>query len=440
MTIDAQVQPSQRWLTLGRYAWIIITILALALLVIGIPERVQRISSGADWRSIRQLGLSVGSFATLAVIIDTIFLLGHFSLAGIIFWRRRNDRMALLVALTLVTNGSLVPLLLTYEGVTLPLLWDIMKNVVVYTSMITCVALLFVFPDGRFIPRGAAILVVLWAVLCLPAIFLPDSPLSLTQWPRLLQIPILLVISGSGVYAQVYRYNRVSKALERQQAKWALLGLIATALSPFIYFFIFTNFSNAITSQQVPNLLYQRMGAAFFSSTYPLRLFDSVGFNVFTLVFPISFAIAILRYRLWDIDLLINRALVYGALSATLLISYLAIVILLEVILRAITGEGQNDLVTVISTLSIAALFAPFRRRVQRGIDRRFYRRKYDAARTVEAFSAGLRQEVELNTLCERLIGVVQETVQPEQVSLWIKPGMNGGTEELRSVPDRPNS
>jgi len=157
-------------------------------------------------------------------------------------------------------------------------------------------------------------------------------------------------------------------------------------------------------------------------------------------LFPISFAIAIMRYRLWDIDLLINRALVYGALSATLLISYLAIVIFLEVVLRALTGEGQNDLVTVISTLSIAALFAPFRRRVQRGIDRRFYRRKYNAARTVEAFSAGLRQEVELNSLCERLINVVQETVQPEQVSLWLKPEKSRGRMDLHTFEDQSGS
>jgi len=439
MTSASQSQPSQTWLTLGRYVWIAITVLTLALLTIGIPERIQRIASSADWRSIRQLGLSVSSFATLAVVIDSIFLLGHFSLAGVIFWRRRNDRMALLVALTMVTNGSLMPLLLTYEGVALPPLWDFMKNVVVYTSMITCVTLLFVFPDGRFIPRGAALLALGWAALCLPAIFLPASPFSLTQWPRVVQILLLIVVSGSGVYAQFYRYNRVSRALERQQAKWALLGLTATALSPFAYFLTFVIFTTT-TQQHVPNLLYQRLGASFFSSTYLLRLFDSVGFNLFTLLFPISFAIAIMRYRLWDIDLLINRALVYGALSATLLISYLAIVIFLEVVLRALTGEGQNDLVTVISTLSIAALFAPFRRRVQRGIDRRFYRRKYNAARTVEAFSAGLRQEVELNSLCERLINVVQETVQPEQVSLWLKPEKSRGRMDLHTFEDQSGS
>ena len=437
MTSETQSHTSQPWLVAGRYGWVAITFLTLALLVVGIPERVQGIESSSDWRSIRQLGLSVSAFATLAMVVDSIFLLGHFSLAGVIFWRRRSSRMALLVALTMVTNGSLVPLLLTYEGVTLPPVWNFMKNLVVYASLISSVSLLFVFPDGRFIPRSAAVLAFGWAALCLPAIFLPDTPISLTQWPRVLQTLILLVISGSGVYAQVYRFNRVSTALERQQAKWALLGLTAAALGPFAYFLTFAAIG-ATVQQPVPNLLYQRLGASFFSSTYLLRLFDSVGFNLFTLLFPISFAIAIMRYRLWDIDLLINRALVYGALSATLLISYLAIVILLEVVLRALTGKGQNDLVTVISTLSIAALFAPFRRRVQRGIDRRFYRRKYNAARTVEAFSAGLRQEVELDTLCERLIGVVQETVQPEQVSLWLKPGTHHGLEGLPSTPDRP--
>jgi len=136
---------------------------------------------------------------------------------------------------------------------------------------------------------------------------------------------------------------------------------------------------------------------------------------------PIAAGIAILRYRLYDIDLVINRTLVYGALTGLLALVYFGSVALLQGVFRALTGQGQNQLVTVLSTLAIAALFAPLRRRVQDWIDRRFYRRKYDAAKVLVEFNMTVRDEVDLNKLTERLVAVVQETMQPEHVSLWLR-------------------
>jgi hypothetical protein len=261
-----------------------------------------------------------------------------------------------------------------------------------------------------------------WALLCLPAIFAPSLPISMSSWPAPVQIGVHFIFSATGVVAQVYRYVRVSSPVQRQQAKWAIFGLIAAGLGPIAYFLPFVIFPN-LGQQAIPNILYQRIGSSFFSFSYIVRLINSAGFNLFTLIFPISFAIAILRYRLWDIDILINRALVYTVLSGTLLTVYLASVILLESILRALTGEGRNQLVTVLSTLAIAASFAPLRRQVQNTIDRRFYRSRYNAARTVESFGEGLREEVDLNTLSERLIMLVDETMQPEFVNLWMRKG-----------------
>jgi hypothetical protein len=138
---------------------------------------------------------------------------------------------------------------------------------------------------------------------------------------------------------------------------------------------------------------------------------------------PLAIGIAILRYRLYDIDLLINLSLVYGALTATLALIYFGGVATTQAIFRALTGqEKQPQLAVVISTLLIAALFNPLRRRIQSFIDRRFYRKKYDAAKTLEAFSTKLRDETDLDALSDDLVAVVRETMQPAHVSLWLRP------------------
>ena len=134
---------------------------------------------------------------------------------------------------------------------------------------------------------------------------------------------------------------------------------------------------------------------------------------------PFTLGIAILRYRLWDIDVLINRALVYGTLTATLAFVYAGLVIALQFLLRGFIGQ-TNTIAVIGSTLVTVALFQPLQERIQRGIDRRFYRHKYDTARTLAAFSTTLRAEVDLNRLSEQLLAVVEETMQPTQVSLWL--------------------
>ena len=188
---------------------------------------------------------------------------------------------------------------------------------------------------------------------------------------------------------------RRARGVERQQLKW------------FVY---------------AASLMGGGFAASFLlSSDLANSIVWSLGILGF-MVLPVATGIAILKYRLYDIDLLINRTLVYGLLTATLVAIYFGGIVLLQEASQTLTGE-QSGLAIVATTLVIAALFTPLRRRIQSFIDRRFYRRKYDARKTLEAFSAKLREETDLEALNEDLVGVVKETMQPAHVSLWLRPG-----------------
>jgi ABC-type multidrug transport system fused ATPase/permease subunit len=203
---------------------------------------------------------------------------------------------------------------------------------------------------------------------------------------------LLLVALAAALVSVVVRYLR-SEGVERHQIKWLLLPTVLAVL--------------LLVSEEL-------IGVSSDSS---------VPFAIVAALFPIAIAVAILRYRLYDIDVVINRTLVYGSLTAMLAVVYFGGVTATQAIFRTLTGqEEQPQLAIVVSTLVIAALFNPLRRRIQSFIDRRFYRRKYDARKTLEAFSAKLRDETDLDALCDDLTSVVSETMQPVHVSLWLRP------------------
>jgi hypothetical protein len=192
-----------------------------------------------------------------------------------------------------------------------------------------------------------------------------------------------------------------ARGVERQQVKWFAYAAAATI-------------GGVTLAYVIPNTIdvppwFERVGYALNIAVTP--------------AIPVSMGIAILKYRLYDIDLLINRTLVYGSLTATLVVLYFGGIVLLQRVFDVLTGVGEKStLAVVVSTLLIAALFTPLRRRIQAFIDRRFYRRKYDARKTLEAFSAKLRDETDLEALNSELVGVVRETMQPAHVSLWLRP------------------
>jgi hypothetical protein len=257
------------------------------------------------------------------------------------------------------------------------------------------VALFVLFPDGRYVPRWTRWLILFTIPLTAAIFYLP-----LFYW----WAPVGITALGA-MYGQIYRYRHISTPTERQQTKWVLFGILLWWL--------------LIALLSVPYSFELNLPAG---SPLPWwTLASSTGWWLTLTIVPLSLSIAVLRYRLYEIDLIINRTLVYGALTALLVAVYVGSVVSLQGALRALIGH-ESQLAVVTSTLLIAALFNPLRRRVQALIDRRFYRRKYDAAKTLEAFSAKLRDETDLDALREDLVGVVREAMQPAHVSLWLRP------------------
>jgi hypothetical protein len=218
----------------------------------------------------------------------------------------------------------------------------------------------------------------------------------------LLLLPLCMLASALSL---VLRY-RHSRGEEREQIKWIAF---AASVVGFIYLI-------AMVSS-----LFFPLGWGGAGTPLWLGLLQDAALVSFTTV-PIAVGFAVLKYRLYDIDFLINRTLVYGSLTATLVALYFGGIVVLQRVFVTLTGQ-QSTLAVVASTLLIAALFVPLRRRVQGFVDRRFYRRKYDARKTLEAFSAKLRDETDLEALNNDLVGVVRETMQPAHVSVWLRPG-----------------
>ncbi|HLE15059.1 MAG TPA: hypothetical protein VI776_09945 [Anaerolineales bacterium] len=418
--LSSNSYPINPWLAAARIGWIILLVLTIALFVQGINTRFGDLVQNADTRSLLDLGVTSRTLAIYVVSINVILISAHAIIAMIIFWRRPGDWLALLVAYALVSNGAIIPLSRMYATGENILTANLLFMIIAIVALISSINLLYLFPDGKFVPKWTILPSILWGFLAIFAVIFPHSPLSLTSWAIPLQLLMLLIVSLTGVYAQVYRYKEVSSPIQRQQTKWAILGLFAAVLGPLAFFVPFV----IVPSLRVPeasNLLYQNLGPSFFTFSFLSQMVGLTISTLFGLLFPVSFAIAVLRYRLWDIDILINRALVYGALTGLLVIIYLVSVVILQGVFLTFTGRGQSQMVTVLSTLGIAALFIPLQRRIQSVIDRRFYRSRYDAAKTLAAFSNKLREEVDLNQLCDQLKSVVRETMQPSRISILLK-------------------
>lgn len=424
-----------RRLFIARAGWIALTLLVLTLNAIAIPKADALLQSvcrpGAaclsgiqltqdDLRVLHQLGLSPGFLAAYQVGWDIVTLLIYTALAALIFWRRSADRMALFCAYTLVLVGGTTYTSLLINGL-IPLApaWFWLVGALEFLGLSSLFIFFLLFPRGRFVPGWTR-----WVILVIflgeaHYVFLTD-PFQVAQSngpPFDFLVFVALVFTLAGL--QVYRYRRVSTFRERQQTKWAVFGF-SLAVVGFVVSFTLVHFFPDKTVQ-----------SPVFQTLVVNTLSDG-----FLLLIPISIAIAVLRSRLYDIDTIINRTLVYGLLTGILAAVYVGLIIGLASLAGAISGQASQPVALVISTLAIYVLFQPLRKRLQAIIDRRFYRKKYDAARALADFSATLRGEVNLNELRDHLLSIVEETMQPAHISLWLwTPEQREGTGQTNNLP-----
>jgi hypothetical protein len=381
-----------------------VAVATLGAFAISVPARYAQLAhpSTGVRAALAQMGLSPGGNALYNVVLDTVFVSVFAVVAGVIFWRRSDDLMALLVATMLVLWGPLNGLfVVTTEAIdgTHPVV-DAALALLTFAGYITWMLFFYLFPSGRFVPRWTRWMALCWFSFLGLWNFTPFGP---TTWPLPIFNVCFLVLWGSFPVAQLYRYVRVSDAFERQQTKWVVFG-VAVAVAGVLA----TIFNVGAAVDLHPEEMGKRMLSMFLMDAFMLAL-------------PISIGIAVLRSRLFDIDVVINRTLVYGSLTVTLVALYFGGIVVLQRVFVLLSGE-ESTLAVVASTLLMAALFNPLRRLIQSFIDRRFYRRKYDARKTLEAFSSQLRDETDLEALNDDLVGIVRETMQPAHASLWLRP------------------
>jgi hypothetical protein len=401
-----------RWLFIARMLWFVVLLLAIGKATIGLPlyfdekngvctasDEICRLGNSLNAAQIQALGssgisLSTYAWGSLVWKVFTSVIWGSIGLA--IFLLQPKEWLALIASsmmIVFVSAGYEYQISAAYPslGTAAELIFNL-GNILMF---------LFIglFPSGRFSPRWMR-----WYWLAMVAIsILPSSEWIensnlYNSFISIFWISFLLL----GPFSQIYRYRNESTAVERQQTKLVVLGFAA--------------FAGTVLVGSTSMTLLPENGIASI-------LLDTFLFDIAALLIPLSIGLSILHYRLWDIDLIIRRTLVYSLLTIALGLIYLGVIVFLQNLLGGLTGERQPEIVTVISTLAVAALVSPLRRRIQDFVDRRFYRKKYNAEQALAAFALHARNETNLDELTGRLVDVIQETIQPAHASLWLREG-----------------
>jgi hypothetical protein len=406
-----------RWLPWFRKAVLVTIVVHLFLFVVAVPfdyqYRINEVRSSEFQERFTGSDISVELFAGYNTTVTAISGLLFSALGILILLRRPKAFMPLFVSLVLVIEGTqMTGLFYSLEELHSSARWFAEVSDVLSTTLL--VTFFLIFPNGRFVPSwtrwfaGAVLLAGIVSVGM--AVAYPDAgPLEEWVLPTLIFLGTIFFVM---IYAQIYRYRRMSSDAERQQVKWVVVGMAAA--------------------------LALLLGAVIATVVNPDRgpLEIMIWFTLANLGFvmiPLAITVAILRYRLFDIDRLINRTLVYGSVTVMLGLVYPASVFLLQSLLGTIAGSSH--LAVALSTLLAATVARPLRDRTQRSIDRRFYRTRYNASETIARFSQSIRDEVDLDRLQFALTSTINDTMHPEKMSVLLF-DPHPGAQDTNAAPD----
>jgi signal transduction histidine kinase len=408
-----------------RAAWLVVAALTVSLFIAGLPVEfallhdpcpTARCTTGqlpsAGLRALEDLGLSQDFFATYFVAMDAVFATVWVAVAALIFWRRSDDRMGLFASLALLTFGT-ATYTFTLETLTIrhPA-WDIPVAFLHFLGSASFGLFLYLFPDGRFVPRWTRWVALAWIAWQLPPYFFPDWHLNPGSWYLWAQAVVWPIGLGTALYTQAYRYRRVSSATQRQQIKWVVFG-IASALSVFICLNLALSvFAPAPTSP----------------STLATLLIAYLFVYATLLLIPLSISIAMLRHHLFDVDLVINRTLVYSALTTSVVVLYVLVVGGLGAALQV---QGSL-IVSLIATGLAAVMFQPLRERLQRAVNRLMYGERDDPYAVLSRLGSRLESTLAPHAVLPAVVVTVKEALRLPHVAVEV--AKNGTFETAASA------
>jgi signal transduction histidine kinase len=402
-----------RWLILAQVAWVTVAVLTVGVFATGIPGEFARLQtpctggvscvwvphlSAQNAQQLGELGLSTNLFAAYFVAVEVAFMVVPFAIGAAIFWRRSDDRMALLGSLMLITYGA--TLTVPFPLLDLPLLWKFSAETVSFVATALLILFIYLFPDGRFVPPWTRWLAALWIGLMVPVHFFaePLNALLGNPWVNGLFATGLV---GTTLFAQVYRYRLVSDPSQRQQTKWVVFGIVAAR-------------GGSCMLLLLSHIVQQR-------GLLPSMVGNSAWYLLMLLI-PLSIAVAVLRYRLYDIDFIINRTLVYGALSVIVVTLYVLVVGSLGQLLQL-----QGSLfASLLATALVAVMFAPLRERLQRTVNRLMYGQRDDPYLVLSGLGERLESTLAPNAVLPTIVESVAQALKLPYAAITLKRDAEG--------------
>jgi len=395
-------------LILVRTGWVMVTLLTILCFFLSMPVEFARLQtvciSGAceqpsltadNVRELQAVGLSISFFAVYFLVLEVMFTLVWLAVGSIIFWRKSNDRMVVLVSLWLITFGAEFGFAFQNLGTIHPI-WGLAGTGIYFIGSASFCFVLYLFPSGQFVPRWTWLLAVGSTILQVPIYFFTNSPLTPDKWLPLVAFAVWAGLLGLGLYAQIYRYRRVSNPTQRQQTKWVVFTVVIV-LTCFV-------------GEGVASIFIHTM------PLFSVFMVSTVTYLAMLLI-PLSVGIAVLRYHLWDIDILINRTLVYGLLTACVIGLYVLIVGGLSMVF-----QGQGNLVLSLgATALIAVLFQPLRHRLQRSINRLMHGERDDPYRILSRLGQRLEGTLAPEQVLPTIVQTTAQALKLPYVALTLK-------------------